>query len=169
MKIFILAIGLLFSSLASAECSNNLVNLGVLAGGYSHHTSTKFAPDGGYLEDHRMRGIEIFHNRCGIRLGLSTAKFLDSFGEDSWLIAGTVEYSTEVAKHLELSIGIGASKVRTSYFHDIMAIPFIKISVPLFKINDNDIGIYVKVSNQPNRVHTDGVIAATVGFQLLTF
>lgn len=132
----VLACALLSSGLTHAQAElPPKWSISVLGGGWSSHLSDEFEPEGGYNEWHESIGIHVEQAGDGWVFGAMASRFLDSFGQVSYLGGATVKYLKTFSNDLFLFGGLTAGYINTSYYAGAAGTPFAGIGYQRLSIN----------------------------------
>jgi len=112
--------------------------VGVLFSGFTTHLTTKYAKQGGYNWNNRIRGLEYLSNSCKFGYGGSIAIGRESFNKPMKLAMVTGEYNWCYDKYT-VGMGGGIGYTETSYYEG--AVPAI-----YGKIKHNKTGLYSKLT-----------------------
>ncbi len=103
------------------------VDFSLILTSYSKHLTKDFSPPQGYNEEHRSLGFDIEkHITTGFVPGITAFHFYDSYDKSSKIVLGTAGYKKSFTPDLNVSCGISAGFVETSYYSGFIATPFIE-------------------------------------------
>lgn len=103
------------------------INVSLILGSVSTHTTTEFEPANQYNQNHKSIGVEVAQSKEGITNGLQLFKFKDSFNKNSHTVLYSLGYrkTFETSVYSDVRFGISGGYVDTSYYNGAVAMPFV--------------------------------------------